>query len=106
VRVLHEQLPRQLVRELTGHEVSTVQQEGWAGLKNGDLLRAAAERRVDVFVTKDQNLEFQQNLAKAKIAVVIMAAPSHDIKVLRPLVPTLLEAHLGIQPGEVRRVAA
>jgi len=39
VRVLlDEQLPRQLARELVGHEVRTVQQQGWAGLKNGDLL--------------------------------------------------------------------
>ena len=40
--LLDEQLPRQLAREITGHEVSTVQQRGWAGLKNGELLRRAA----------------------------------------------------------------
>jgi hypothetical protein len=44
VRVLlDEQLPRRLARYFAGHDVSTVQRQGWAGLKNGDLLRRAAE---------------------------------------------------------------
>ena len=43
--LLDEQLPRQLARELAGHEVRTVQREGWAGLKNGELLRRAGDRR-------------------------------------------------------------
>ena len=41
--LLDEQLPRRLVRELTGHEVRTVQQEGWAGVQNGELLRRAGD---------------------------------------------------------------
>jgi len=42
VRVLlDEQLPRQLGPSLIGHEVRTVQQESWAGLKNGELLDRA-----------------------------------------------------------------
>ena len=41
--LLDEQLPRHLVREIRGHDVSTVQQRGWAGLKNGELLQVAAE---------------------------------------------------------------
>jgi hypothetical protein len=58
--LLDEQLPRQLAREIKGHEVSTVQQRGWAGLKNGELLRRAAHSKFEVFVTADRNLEFQQ----------------------------------------------
>jgi len=67
VRVLlDEQLPRQLARELIGHEIRTVQQQGWAGLTNGDLLQRAAEAGYEVFITADQNIEFQQNLAARK----------------------------------------
>jgi hypothetical protein len=40
--LLDEQLPRHLSRDLRGHDVRTVQQQGWAGLKNGELLRRAA----------------------------------------------------------------
>lgn len=103
--LLDEQLPRQLVGELVGHEVSTVQWEGLAGLENGGLLRAAAERGFEVFLTKDTSLEFQQNLSAVGLGIVVMDARSHDIEVLRPLVPGVLEAFVSIRPGEVRHVA-
>jgi hypothetical protein len=41
--LLDEQLPRQLAPYLVGHDVRTVQQESWAGLKNGELLTNALE---------------------------------------------------------------
>ena len=44
-----------------GVEVFTVDDCGWKGMKNGDLLRAA-QIEFDVFVTMDKNLEYQQNL--------------------------------------------
>jgi hypothetical protein len=59
--LLDEQLPHQLAREINGHQVSTVKQRGWAGLKNGELLRVAADAGFEVLVTADRNLQFQQN---------------------------------------------
>jgi hypothetical protein len=41
--LLDECLPRQLKRELAGHDVVTVPEAGLAGLKNGALLRRASE---------------------------------------------------------------
>jgi hypothetical protein len=60
--LLDEQLPRQLARELLGHQTRTVQQQGWAGLTNGELLRRAAADGFEIFVTAEPNLQFQQNL--------------------------------------------
>ena len=54
--LLDEQLPRHLAREIGGHDVSTVQQRGWAGLQNGELLRVAAAAGFEVLVTADRNL--------------------------------------------------
>ncbi|MGH7842944.1 MAG: DUF5615 family PIN-like protein [Candidatus Binataceae bacterium] len=71
---LDEQLPRRLARELTGHDVRTVQQQGWTGLKNGELLRRAADQGFEVFLTGDQGLPFQQNLSQARVGVVILVA--------------------------------
>jgi hypothetical protein len=60
VRVLlDEQLPRQLAPYFVGYDVRTTQEQGWAGLKNGALLKQAREAGFDVFVTGDKNLEFQ-----------------------------------------------
>ena len=36
--LLDESLPRDLAPAVVGHDVTTVQRQGWAGLKNGDLL--------------------------------------------------------------------
>jgi predicted nuclease of predicted toxin-antitoxin system len=102
--LLDEQLPRQLARHFVGHEVRTVQQQGWAGLGNGELLRHAAADMFDVFVTADQNLQFQQNLSGAPLGVVVLVARSNALDDLLPLVPLLLQAVRDARPGEVRRV--
>lgn len=59
--LLDENLPRQLKRELPDYAVRTVAEVGWAGIKNGTLLRLA-ESEFDLFVTADQNLSYQQPL--------------------------------------------
>jgi len=57
--LLDEQLPRPLARESGEHDVSTVQQRGWAGLKNGELLRVAADAGFEVFVTADRSRRYR-----------------------------------------------
>ena len=104
--LLDEQLPRQLGPYLTGHEVRTVQQESWAGLTNGELLNRAERVGFGAFVTGDQSLEFQQNIAKRRLAVVVLRAGSNAIEDLAPLVPALLNAIASVQPGQVIRVEA
>jgi Domain of unknown function (DUF5615) len=104
--LLDEQLPRHLARELRGHDVSTVQQQGWAGLKNGDLLRSAADAGFEVFVTADRGLEFQQNLSQARLGIILLAAPSNALEDLLPLVPGLLTAIPKSRPGGILRVEA
>jgi hypothetical protein len=105
VRVLlDEQLPRQLAQELLGHEVRTVQQQDWAGLGNGELSRRAGDAGFEVFLTADQNLEFQQNLVRSSLRVVVLIAPSNALEDLLPLVPSILRSIPDAQPGQVRRV--
>lgn len=102
--LLDEQLPRHLAREIAGHDVSTVQQCGWAGLKNGELLRAAAAEGFDVLVTADRNLQFQQNLSRAALGIVLLVAPSNALEDLLPLVPGLHAAISKSRPGQILRV--
>jgi predicted nuclease of predicted toxin-antitoxin system len=106
VRVLLDEcLPRKLKRALTGHEVKTVAESGWAGRKNGDLLRLAQEQ-FDVFITVDRNLAFQQDVGQFDIAVVVLAAYSNAIEDLEPLMPTVVRALSALRRGEVLRVSA
>ncbi len=102
--LLDEQLPRQLARELVGHEAQTVQRQGWSGLKNGELLRRAAEHGYEILLTADQNLQFQQNLSRYSLSVIVLIAPSNKIEDLIPLVSHILATIPTLQPGQVRRV--
>ncbi len=103
--LLDEQLPRQLAQEIPNHEVRTVQQQGWAGLGNGELQRRAAAAGFEIFVTADQNLQFQQNLRGSPLRVVVLAARSNALADLLPLIPAMLAAVTRAQPGDVERVA-
>jgi predicted nuclease of predicted toxin-antitoxin system len=103
--LLDESLPRKLAQELLGHEVQTVQRQGWAGLKNGEFLRVASAE-YEVLITGDQNISYQQNLAKLPMAVVVLIALNNRIESLLPLVPELLRVLATIQRGQFIRVGA
>lgn len=87
--LLDECLPRKLSIYLGDHEVLTVPQAGWAGVKNGKLL-AAAQDSFDVFITIDQNLIAQQNVTNLRIAIIILESISNELEHLVPLVPQML----------------
>jgi len=102
--LLDECVPRALRTALPGHEVGTVAEAGWAGVKNGALLRLAATR-FDVLLTVDRHLEYQQNFSGLTIAVIVIDAPSNDIAVLRPLMPAVLAVLPDAKPGTVTHVS-
>ena len=102
--LLDENLPRQLRHHLPGHSVRTVQQQGWTGLRNGDLLYRASVAGFDVLLTVDQKLEFQQNLSRLGLAVLVIVAKSNKFEDLLPLLPAILSAIGTVRPGEIRRV--
>jgi uncharacterized protein DUF5615 len=101
--LLDECVPRALGKELVGHDVRTVVEAGWAGVKNGELLQSAADL-FDVLLTVDRNLEYQQNFAGVRLAVIVMHAPSNDVTVLRPLMPAVLAAIPKAKPGMVTHI--
>jgi hypothetical protein len=101
--LLDECLPRKLKFELEGHEVYTVPQKGWAGIKNGALLQLA-EMEFDVFITIDRNMPHQQNFRSLVLAVIVLVATSNQLEMLKPLVPEILRVLEKLQPGEIRYV--
>jgi len=97
--LLDECIDRRLAREISGHQIKTAPEMGWAGLDNGELL-AKAQSDFDVFVTVDRNLTFQQNLPNFDLAVLVLGARTNRLRDLIPLVPKLLEALNGPQRGK------
>ena len=98
--LLDECLDWRLRRDLPGHEVKTVQEMGWDGIKNGRLL-ALAQADFEIFLTGDRNLSFQQNLPSFFIAVVVLKAESIRLIHTRPLMPKVLAVLSSLKPGQV-----
>ena len=67
--LLDECVPWPMHRLLPGHACTSVQAQGWSGIRNGDLLQRA-EAEFDLFITSDQNIRYQQNLADKRIAIL------------------------------------
>ncbi len=103
--LLDECLPNKLKREVMADLVKTVPEVGWAGKKNGELLRLA-EQDFDVLLTNDQNMEHQQNLPKFDLAFIVLVAYTNDIEDLKPLMSAANEAMKTIQPGEIEYIRA
>lgn len=89
---------------LPGHDCQTARYAGLSGLKNGDLLTAAEAANFDVFLTADQGIEYQQNLAGRRIAIIIFRTKSNPLRELLPYVPTCLTHIASIQPGQIVRI--
>jgi hypothetical protein len=76
-----------------------VQRRGWAGIKNGELLKLA-EGQFDVFITSDQSLRYQQNLHGRQIAILQLSTSK-----LNPILAAasqVRDAIADIEPGEFR----
>ncbi len=101
--LLDECVPRKLRRELAEHEVRTVTEYGWSGVKNGKLL-ALAEAEFEVFLTVDQNLKYQQNLKAFNIGIILLVGRNNRLKTLLPLMPETREALESIKAGDFIRV--
>ncbi len=97
--LLDECVPWPLYKLLAGHECVSVQQRGWRGIKNGELLRLA-EPEFDLFITTDQNIRYQQNLAGRRIPILVLS--TNDIRRIRTAATSIQSAIASMKPLEFR----
>lgn len=102
--LLDENLPHQLRYEIPGHDCFAVAYMGWGGAENGELLALAASAGFDALLTKDANLEYEQNLVNLPLAVVVLCAASNDIEDIRPLLPSLSNVLTKLPRKRITRV--
>lgn len=88
---------------LTGHEVDTAFDRGWHQLKDHILL-PLVQQHFDVFITIDQGFEFEHNLKKLKIGLVIVHVPSNKLESYRGLAGELIAAIEEVKFGQVFHV--
>jgi hypothetical protein len=96
-------IPRKLKYSLAGHDVWTARERRWNGLQDGPLLDAIAGE-IDVLITADKGLRYQQRLQGRSFAVIVLRARTNRLDSLQPLVPALLQILSEVKPGEVREI--
>ena len=102
MRILLDQgIPVPLRAILAGHEVSTAYELGWSTLSNGELL-LAAETRFELFVTTDQNLRYQQNLAGRRLSILVL--PTTSWAQIREHTDSIQRETISLAPGEYREL--
>jgi hypothetical protein len=100
--LLDESVPTRLKAAFgDGVSVTTVTEMGWAGTKNGELLRRAALEGFIALAIADRGIEYQQRLDSLPVAVIVMVAFRNRIADLEPLVPQIERL---LEPTMERRV--
>lgn len=97
--LLDENLPKRLKNDLSDHDIITVRERGWDGLKNGELLKAMIDEGFDALLTFDKNLEHQQNFQTYPIAVLVLVGETNQYEKLKPLVPEIRRVLGSLEPG-------
>jgi predicted nuclease of predicted toxin-antitoxin system len=95
--LLDENLPHKLRRLLAGHDVRTAAYQGWAGLTNGALLKAAEDAGFDAILTADQGIRYQQNRKSSPVALIVLS--DNDESLIAANVNAILAAIHVVQPG-------
>jgi hypothetical protein len=101
--LLDENLPRRLRRDLTEFSVRTVQEEGWTSYANGQLL-GRAQDRFDVLLTADRRLQYQQNLTRFNIGVVVILTVTLRYRTIRTAIGPIRTALAAVKAGELLHV--
>lgn len=90
--------------EQTQTQLVTVAEAGWAGKRNGELLKLA-EKEFAIFLTTDKGIPRQQNVFRLGLAVILLRAKNNAYEDLAPLMDEA-SARLasGVEPGTVVRI--
>lgn len=89
--LLDENLPKRLKTDFPIHEVYTINDKGWNGVKNGELLKLMIADNFDALLTFDKNLQYQQNFHKYSLTVFVLSAPINTYAELSKLSPVVNE---------------
>lgn len=98
--LLDENLPRKLRRELPALTVRTVQEEGWTSFRNGELL-SRAQSSFEVLLTADRRLQFQQNISRFDIGVVVIVTMNLRFRTILTAIEKIRSALEEVRAGEV-----
>jgi predicted nuclease of predicted toxin-antitoxin system len=99
--LLDECVPWPMRTLFANHSCTSVQAEGWSGIRNSELLKRA-EGSFDLLITADQNIAFQQNLSSNTLAILELS--TNDLRRIQAAAEAIQRAVEEINPGEFVRL--
>ena len=90
--LIDECLPRRVKALLKPLDSYTVQDMGWSGRVNGNLIRSAIESGFTLFLTVDKNLQYQNPLKSYDIALIVLDIRRNTYEFVEPLKVQILAA--------------
>lgn len=72
------------------HEVYTVKDMGWNGIKNGEMLLFLSQNNFDCWIVVDKNIPYQQNISQLPCLVIVLDVHRNTLNHLNALLPQLL----------------
>src|ERR1043165_7248504 len=85
--LLDECVTKHLKRYLSEHEVFTVKEMQWGGITNGKLMALCTAESFDILLTIDKNLQFQQNIDKHPLTIIVFNTTSSKLEELVTYLP-------------------
>ena len=103
MKILFDQgTPAPMRRFLPGHVIATAFEQGWSDLQNGNLIDAAEESDLEVVITTDQHLKYQQNLEGRNLAILVL--PTTSWPKIQNHLPAISTAVNLLKPGDYREL--
>lgn len=101
--LLDENLPKRLKLDFPTHEIYTIRDKDWNGIKNGDLMKLLIENSFNALLTFDKNIQFQQNFSTYPITVFVLVAEINTYIELTKLSPKVNEylSSGNLSPGPI-----
>ena len=87
--LLDENLPKRLKQDFAAHDIFTVRDKQWNGIKNGELLKLMLVHGFHALLTFDKNMQHQQNFGKYTLTVFVLNAPINTYAELTKLSPRI-----------------
>jgi predicted nuclease of predicted toxin-antitoxin system len=84
-----------------GYTVCNVDNMGWRGTKDRDILALADAYPFDVFITADKNLPHQQNISDYKLKIIVLNTKTTKPDYLIPLIEQACLIISTLTPGSI-----
>ena len=103
--VIDECLPKRVTQFFEKGSAYTVPQIGLSGSKDTELLKELDKRGIDVFITIDGNIEYQQQFINKTFGTVVIISVSNRFNDLLHLKDKILKAVDTISKGEIEHIS-